>query len=478
MRKAITALTVGSIIVTALWPSIAWAQAATQKQSFIKPFPKNDVYRLQLIGDWFAKGLRSYIADTMNNLGQVQTRSAVLDLRSLRRWNWNKTVANIASTTSREQIDIAVVMLGAAEFGSIRQPNGKRVALGTDAWRMEYTKRVDRVIKALKQKQMAVYWMGIPTLRNDRHDDNAQIINEILRERAYINGIRYIDTYTGFADEEGDYAAYGPDLTGKIRRLRFKDGIYFTAAGYQKLAHFAMRVIVGDIKQAMSEREIPLAGSELEQSRINPVAITASEKVDSEKRKTGAQQEQISQRITSTATSRPSPITVAPGLKDQKADDSTVTLRTVTEGIARTDTVKILRPAIQATVLALLTRGSTASTKSRIGESVQFELPGGIVLMHSITSESQSRNPRIQGQLSRSQSPFFRVWAKGERLKPLPGRSDYIEWPRPEPQPVVRAKLTQQAGKTLGQQYFRPKRKYTPEGFPPLPELKPMQRPK
>ena len=85
---------------------------------------------------------------------------------------------------------------------------------------------------------------------------------------------------------------------------------------------------------------------------------------------------------------------------------------------------------------------------------------------------SVDRGPALggRGRLSPSQSPYFKVWAKGERLTPRPGRADDIQWPRPEPRPIVRAKFVPPpAGLTHGGQP-----KLTPEGFPPLPEQNPL----
>ena len=150
-------------------------------------------------------------------------------------------------------------------------------------------------------------------------------------------------------------------------------------------------------------------------------------------------------------------------------------MQTVTNGIARTEKIEILRPAIPAEVLALLTRRQPGNRASGIGEHVAVELPGGIVLLNSVTAVASGPLAGRRGRLSPTQSPFFKVWAKGERLTPRPGRADDIEWPRPEPQPVVRAKFVPQPGGVTGTAQ-RLRRKFTPEGFPPLPEPNPRAR--
>ena len=53
-------------------------------------------------------------------------------------------------------------------------------------------------------------------------------MNDVMRERAYLNGYKYIDTFQGFSGDNGGYSAYGPDLEGAIRLLRLRNSINFT----------------------------------------------------------------------------------------------------------------------------------------------------------------------------------------------------------------------------------------------------------
>jgi hypothetical protein len=144
-----------------------------------------------------------------------------------------------------------------------------RVVLGSSEWREEYGKRVDRLIKTLKRKSIALYWVGLPIMRRTEVNEPAQVMNDIARERAYLNGIKFVDIQAHFADEGGNYTPYGPDITGKQRLLREADGALFTAAGNRKLALFVEQEIKRDLNQAKNERAIPLAGNEAEQKRVN-----------------------------------------------------------------------------------------------------------------------------------------------------------------------------------------------------------------
>ena len=464
-----------ALAATAAVAPAALAQNSAQRASFINPFPKDEVYRLHVVGDWFADGLLPAVAESLGDEGQIQTQRNVIQVRSLRRSSWDLRITDIQNVARATPIDIAVVMFGAAEIGSLSVPGRRRVRFASDEWKAQYVKRVDRMMKALRQAGSAVYWLGMPTLRRDDRDDGAQFINEIFRERAYINGVKYIDIYAGFANEKGEYDPFGPDVTGKIGRLRSRDGVYFTGDGYRKLAHFAERAIRRDLRKAKSERTVPLAGSELEQSRVSPRSVAKAAGGDRPVEPGPARRTPIAKRIGSTATSAPSPVVPAPGLKDQKADDGVIALRTVENGVARTEKIKIVRPAIPAAVLALITRKQSTERAARLGDNVAVEISGGVMVLSSVTPANRSSIAGSRGRLSPSQSPFFKVWAKGERLTPRPGRADDLQWPRPEPKPVVRAKyVPPSSGASV--QVNRPRRKFTPFGFPPLPEANPRAR--
>ena len=63
-------------------------------------------------------------------------------------------------------------------------------------------------------------------------------LNEIDRAEVEKLGVKYIDVWDAFADQNGQYDASGPNVDGQIVKLRGPDGIHFTKAGGRKVAHF------------------------------------------------------------------------------------------------------------------------------------------------------------------------------------------------------------------------------------------------
>jgi hypothetical protein len=110
---------------------------------------------------------------------------------------------------------------------------------------------------------------------------------------------------------------------------------------------------------------------------------------------------------------------------DQKADNGKVVLKVAgSNGREESQTVEILRPAIPASVVALMARRDGSGQH---GDLLVDQIAGGVTLMSSITpSDSKER-----GKLSPTQAPYFRLLVKGERLQPKPGRADDMTWPPP-----------------------------------------------
>ncbi len=267
-------------------------------------------------------------------------------------------------------------------------------------------------------------------MRRPEVNEAAQAINDVMRERAYFNGLKFIDVYAGFADENGEFSPYGPDLAGTPTRLRERDGILMTEAGYAKLAHFVEREVKRDLAQAKNERSIPLAGSEDEQARINPSAKRADARTAGGAGVGAGTADKGLLGVASAAS------TETPG--DQKADNAKINVKIASsEGREETFAVEILRPAIPAAVLSLVTRRESSEKASQMGDSVVDQIPGGLTVMSSITpTGDMGGGGSGRRKLSPAQTPYFRVLVKGERIAPRVGRADDATWPRPEPPPT------------------------------------------
>lgn len=448
--------TLGAIVTVLFALALSFAlPAAAQEEpsgtSYVTPFPEADIYKLQAFGDVFAEGVLSGLVDAFAGDPRVQAARKHRALSGIARLEFDDEFR--AEEESRETVHIGVVMIGFADRFGLRLATGKRAAVGTPEWREEYGRRVDRFIKMLKKRNIAVYWIGLPIMRRSDVNDDAQVINEVVRDKAYLNGIKYIDIQAQFADEAGNYAPYGPDLTGKNRLLREGDGIQFTQAGNRKLAHFVEQEIRRDINQAKNERSIPLAGAEAEQKRISAARPPRP-----------APEPDGSWRSTITHLKDGSPVPaakvpVAPVVESsaggEKADNGRITLKSVgANGREDSVTLDLPRPAIASQVIALVTRKESADRPSQVGDAIPDDVGGGLVLLNSIT-------PSIGGpgvkRSAPSQAAYYQVLIKGERQQPKPGRADDFTWPRPEPEIVPEPPRRQPPARPAAQKSLPPR---------------------
>ena len=265
MRACLAKLAIlGALLLAPL--SALWGQEQLSGTSYVTPFPAGDIYRIQVYGDAFAEGLLGGLLDALADDSRVQLQRKRRPLAGITRPEFDDEMK--AEEASKDTVHIAVVMVGYNDRYNMRISPREFVPPGSPPWRAEYGRRVDRLVKMLKRRGTAIYWVGLPIMRMPAVNEPAQAVNDVVREKAYLNGIKYIDITQHFSDESGNYTPYGPDIAGKQRIVREPDGVLFTGAGYRKLAHFVEREIKRDLTQARSERAIPLAGAEAEQQRI------------------------------------------------------------------------------------------------------------------------------------------------------------------------------------------------------------------
>jgi hypothetical protein len=259
--------------------------------------------------------------------------------------------------------DIVVVVVGATDAVAPIMDGNTKQAFGTPRWTELYSQRLDDFLKRMKRHHIAVYWVGLPIMQDPRVNENMNTLNDLYREKAHLNGAKYIDTWNGFVDQYGNFSPYGPDLDGQTVRLRSKDGVLFTPQGFDKLANYVEREIRRDLIAARSERNVPLAGDVEEQSEIM--------------KKTAAP---------------------ADGFAGMSGDTSPEAAH---------------KPATR-----------TTSSAAVFGELIASDRSSGLTLLSSVTRVNDAALAGGQHTLPLNMRPYYRVLVKGEALQAKPGRAD------------------------------------------------------
>jgi hypothetical protein len=163
-------------------------------------------------------------------------------------FNWPKSAGELAS--GKEKIDFVVIMLGINDDQALRDGSDSLDPL-TDRWLDRYGQRVESFVAPFQAAHIPLLWVGLPPMRSERLNADVVKLNQIFRERAEKAGGKFIDIWDAFANQSGQYDAYGPNVDGQNTKLRGVDGIHFTKAGARKAAHF----LEADIRRAFDKNK-------------------------------------------------------------------------------------------------------------------------------------------------------------------------------------------------------------------------------
>lgn len=397
-------LSLTMLVLAALLPCrLSYGQAPVfAGSSYITPFPQTERYQLRVIGDWLGAGLAGGLQEAFKQEASLQIADASRSNFGLARADQNDLYGEIDRMIGGGPVQIVVIMLGINDRQSIRTATG-RVQPGTPEWKEAYGKEAEKLIKKLKSANIAVYWVGLPVMGNANLNETVAAMNDAVRQAAYLNGVKFIETWAGFTDQLGAYSAYGPDLMGQTRRLREGDGIGLTVFGNRKLANYVETILRRDLAQARSQRNIPLAGDEEEQARVVPVRPTAPAKSTAGK--------ETKKEVALDATPLPSSDT--PAIKTNPANNPAAADPSP-PGAAWTATSRRDQAAF--------------STGFQQGEFILNDLGNGLTAIAVISPINEFSIRDIQRQTPLGDRVYFRVLSKGEALPPKDGRADDFRW--------------------------------------------------
>jgi hypothetical protein len=299
---------------------------------------------------------------------------------------------------------VAVVMVGINDVRNIRNNEGTQ-RWGTDGWREAYAKEIDRVIKTLKDNNVAIYWVGMPVMSNAKTSEAMATLNDIFRERTYVAGVKFIDTWNGFTDQFGAFTSYGPDLSGQTKRIREADGVYFTAQGNRKLANYVEVLLRRDLAAAKAERNIPLAGDDEEQARLIPKAEEAGE--------------------------TPGPDDAAPNdLAGAPAPNTDPGAQAADQSSPSGQTPKPQAAAPAASQFQVPRQLSFRPGDAPQGETIVGDIDSGVTSLATVSTLNDLNANLGERRLPVQERLYYKTLIKGQALTPKPGRADDFKWPR------------------------------------------------
>lgn len=220
-------------------PTTAAAPAAPAKPVVEKAAKAT---RLMVFGDSLgidlAKALDRFYAEDPNLVVINKSKASTGFVRH-DYYDWNKAIADEIAANS---FDLAVVFLGVNDM-QVLDENGQSYTPLSDDWDKHYTARLNDVLSRLRAANKPVVWIGLPPVADASFSADLSQITSLQRMASFSGGAEFLDIYEKFADEDGKFTSFGPDLKGQNVRMRKDDGIHFSTAGSDKLAFYLSQSI-------------------------------------------------------------------------------------------------------------------------------------------------------------------------------------------------------------------------------------------
>jgi hypothetical protein len=195
-----------------------------------------------VMGDFIASGLADGLKTAYKANPNISIVKKTRGSSSLARpdfYDWFSAVPQLVGEVNPKMI---VFGIGASDRQDIRV-DGKSVRFDTDPWWVEYRKRVSDLALLLKQQNVPVLWVGVPSFKFTKMTADVLAFNGIYRNEIEKVGGNFVDIWEGFVDENGKFIYTGSDIKGQQVRLRSSDGVNLTNAGKRKLAFYVEKPI-------------------------------------------------------------------------------------------------------------------------------------------------------------------------------------------------------------------------------------------
>jgi uncharacterized protein len=196
-----------------------------------------DAAKVLVVGDFLAGGLADGLTEAYAENPQIVVVGRANGSSGLVRddhFDWPAEIGNVIEAV---EPDVVVVMIGSNDRQQMRLPEG-RVQPRSDAWLEAYEDRVERLAREIRQREVALAWVGTLPFRPGGMSSDMMAFNDIYRRIVQEAGGEFVDVWDGFVDENGSFATNGPDMNGQPAQLRAGDGINVTRAGRRKIAFY------------------------------------------------------------------------------------------------------------------------------------------------------------------------------------------------------------------------------------------------
>ncbi len=209
-----------------------------------RPLSTSDPLRLWVGGDSLAGSLGPALGSLAGATGVVQPYFDSRVSSGLADPGFFDWPAHATTEMARLDPEVVVFIMGTNDWTAV-----------SGDWKDAYAAKVDSMMKTLEGPGRTVYWLGAPTLNDEKMDAAVVDVNAVAQDVAKRHPkVHYVDTYKLFSDADGTFAYDLPDEHGTVLTMRGGDGVHFTTDGGEYLARQVYKLV--DAQCGVTEQKV------------------------------------------------------------------------------------------------------------------------------------------------------------------------------------------------------------------------------
>lgn len=218
-----------------LEPTTSAPVADAAPAPLVDPLPDSQVAQIGVFGDSFGDGVWSALyrllpaKEGYHVVKYSQASTGFTRYRSL------NLEAHDDAQIGDGKLAVAVIAFGANDVQGVCE-GSHCGALMSATWQNIIGRRIESYVAMLRRHGAAVYWVGLPAMRDPAFDSNTSAMDAFYAATMQRLGVPFIDIRPLTIDAGGRYKAYYADQDGAPRLLRAGDGIHMSMNGYIRVS--------------------------------------------------------------------------------------------------------------------------------------------------------------------------------------------------------------------------------------------------
>ena len=222
---------------------------------------ENRKVHVAVFGDSFGDGIHAALYKQLPSEQNFEVHKFSHPATGFTRYRSVNLLDDTRKRIDQQPVDVAILTFGANDMQGIFL-DGEGAEFMGDRWKRIVSERVGAIVGLLRERGAAIYWVGLPRMRDPAYDRDVQAMNAFYTERMRALNVPFIDTLSATVDAEGAYSPYLMDsLKGEKIMARTNDGIHMTIPGYYILTRGLAERIRKSVEEARQPATRQAAGA-------------------------------------------------------------------------------------------------------------------------------------------------------------------------------------------------------------------------